>query len=729
MKPLGTARRMVAKVLARAFTAVSGGFYGAWGPIKESFTGAWQKGVVVHGKHNLLKFSAVFACVTGIASDIAKLRIKLCKNNDGIWEEITGSSPWLPVLRKPNHFQNRIQWAEQWVVSKALAGNAYILKGKDSRGVVNALYVLDPARVYPLVAENGDVYYQLSRDPLSRQLDDSVVVPAREIIHDRANCLYHPLVGISPLFACALSATMGNKIQENSVSFFQNAALPGGVITVPGKISPEQTDRLEKKFKENYSGENFGNVWVLANDMKFTATSITAQAAQLEEQLKWTVDDIARAFHYPPFKLGGPLPAYAGNVEALIISYYTDCLQSLIESMELCLDEGLELPVGMGTELDIDNLLRMDTAALYKANTEGVAGGWMAPNEARYRANYKPAEGGASPYLQQQNYSLAALAKRDAKEDPFNNPKPQNPTPTPTQMMDPAKAEEKFHILEEKLGALEGRVNTFDTRQEALDGRLKAIPAGAPGERGPRGESGEKGERGLPGIRGEKGDPGIAGTPGAKGSAGETGEKGDPGIKGDTGLPGIQGFSGDRGETGPAGAPGRDAVQVDVLPSVDFSKSYPRGTFARFDGGIIRAFRDTIPGEQLEKAGWEVVVAGAADMAVELAEDLRTFKLAIRRTGGESAETLCSLPVMIYREIYNSEVTYQRGDVVTWGGSAWHCQKNNPQGAPGKSTDWRMMVKEGQRGKDGKDGERGPQGVPGQAGKDLTQLGFDGKKW
>ena len=31
----------------------------------------------------------------------------------------------------------------------------------------------------------------------------------------------------------------------------------------------------------------------------------------------------------------------------------------------------------------------------------------------------EPVEGGDSPYLQQQNYSLEALAKRDAASDPF----------------------------------------------------------------------------------------------------------------------------------------------------------------------------------------------------------------------------------------------------------------------------------------------------------------------
>jgi phage portal protein BeeE len=52
----------------------------------------------------------------------------------------------------------------------------------------------------------------------------------------------------------------------------------------------------------------------------------------------------------------------------------------------------------------------------------------MSPNEGRAMLDLKPVEGGESPYLQQQNYSLAALAKRDAQDDPF---KPNTPALQP----------------------------------------------------------------------------------------------------------------------------------------------------------------------------------------------------------------------------------------------------------------------------------------------------------
>ncbi|WP_416380911.1 hypothetical protein, partial [Klebsiella pneumoniae] len=35
-------------------------------------------------------------------------------------------------------------------------------------------------------------------------------VPAREVIHDRFNCLFHPLIGLSPIYAAGLAAMQGH---------------------------------------------------------------------------------------------------------------------------------------------------------------------------------------------------------------------------------------------------------------------------------------------------------------------------------------------------------------------------------------------------------------------------------------------------------------------------------------------------------------------------------------
>lgn len=389
---------------------------GGWWPfIREPFQGAWQQNVEVK-YDSVLSYHADFACRTLIASDIAKLRIKLvAQDSDGIWSE-TKSAAYSPVLRKPNDFQNRIQFMESWVLSKLQKGNAYILKQRDMRGVVVKMYVLDPTKTTPLVADDGSVFYQLSTDNLSG-LEDGIIVPAREIIHDRFNCFFHPLVGLSPIFAGGLAAMHGLAIQNSSTSFFTNGAQPSGVLTAPGEIGNETAERLKATWKERFTGKNAGNVAILGDGLKYEPMTAKATDSQLIEQLKWTAEVVCSTYHVPPYKIGvGSVPANA-NVQALNLEYYTQCLQILIESIELCLDEGLGTGEGLGTELDTDNLLRMDSVT--QMDVLDKASGIMTIDEKRRKLDLKKVKGGASVYLQQQNFSLEALAKRDAQADPF----------------------------------------------------------------------------------------------------------------------------------------------------------------------------------------------------------------------------------------------------------------------------------------------------------------------
>ena len=414
---IARAQNEVERAKAQTLSAVNstGGWFGM---IRESFAGAWQRNIEVDAPREVLAFSAVFACVSVIASDIAKMRIKLVDEDEkGIAAEVKSNSPFLPLLAKPNRYQTRIKFIESWVISKLLYGNTFALKQRDGRNMVTSLYLLDAQRVTPLVADDGSVYYKLAADYLA-QIPEALTVPASEIIHDRMVCLWHPLVGVSPIYACGMSATMGNRIQGNSTKFFANMSRPSGALSAPGTISDEVAGRIKKAWEENYGGANFGRLAVLGDGLKYEPMTIPAGEAQLIEQLKWTVEDVARCFHVPLFKLGGPEPVRV-SVESLNQTYYSDCLQSIIESLEASLDEGLALPGGYYTEFDLDNLMRMDTATRYDTKSKAITGGWMSPNEARAAENMQPVAGGDSPYLQQQNYSLAALAKRDAKPDPF----------------------------------------------------------------------------------------------------------------------------------------------------------------------------------------------------------------------------------------------------------------------------------------------------------------------
>ena len=73
--------------------------------------------------------------------------------------------------------------------------------------------------------------------------------------------------------------------------------------------------------------------------------------------------------------------------------------------------------MALDAELDVDNLLRM--VSVTQMDMLEKCKNYLTPDEGRKRIDLPPTAGGNVVYRQQQDFSLAALAKRDAQDDPF----------------------------------------------------------------------------------------------------------------------------------------------------------------------------------------------------------------------------------------------------------------------------------------------------------------------
>lgn len=388
------------------------------GIVRDWYPGAWQQNREKWFAKTE-RYYAIFSCMTLISGDIAKLPVKVVrKHEDGTWREEFG--PLSKLIRKPNDYQTRIQFIENWVLCKLHHGNTYVLKIRDKDGIVVGWRILDPKYVSVLVSDAGNVYYQLATDSLSGVTNDNVTVPASEIIHDRFNCLYHPLVGLSPIYAASLAAAQGLAMQKNSVRLFNNGGQNPGILTAPGQIDEEDALRIKAHWESEYSGSNnAGKVAVLGSGLEFKSASVSSVDAQLIEQLKWSAEVCCGCFHVPPYMIGvGAIPN-ASNVQALILQYYSQCLQVLIESLELLLDEGAETEEDIGFEFDIESLLRMDGTAMAEYLSKLKEASIVTINEARLKVGLPPVDGGDTVWMQQQNYSITALEERDRSGDPF----------------------------------------------------------------------------------------------------------------------------------------------------------------------------------------------------------------------------------------------------------------------------------------------------------------------
>jgi integrin beta 3 len=241
-----------------------------------------------------------------------------------------------------------------------------------------------------------------------------------------------------------------------------------------------------------------------------------------------------------------------------------------------------------------------------------------------------------------------------------------------------AETGEVTALLRDERDRLAAELSTAFERIAFLEGReAPAGPPGPPGPPGPQGEPGPVGPAGPPGEAGARGEPGPEGPPGVPG---RDGRDGLPGAPGEPGRDGKDGIDGKDGRDGIDGKDGRDGLSV---ADADFRAE---------DHGRILVFS-----------------LSAGD--IELVNEIETG-------------------IPLDRGVWQDGRAYRYGDMVTWGGSKWHCYATETTARPGeKSDDWKLSIK---RGRDGKDGERGPPGPPGPAGKDgrdLTQVGPDGSKW
>jgi len=411
------------------------GARGGWYPllVREPYAGAWQNNDPLVAA-TVIENSTVYTCAKTIAQDIAKLHLALVtEDDDGIWTE-TSSTAFSPVLRKPNRYQVIAQFLQQWLLSKLLWGNAYVLKERDARGVVTALYVLNPLRVMVLVAPDGSIFYDIAPDVLAERTT-ALTVPAAEVIHDVMVPLFHPLVGVTPIYACGYAANQGLQIAKASSHFFANGSNPGGILLVPSELTDIQAAKIRDDWNAGHSDINQGRIAVLTGGMKYEATTQNAVDSQLIDQLKWTDEKICSCYNMPPFLIGvGPMPPYA-NFEPMVQQYYAECLQPLMTTIEQLLDDGLGLTdAGYGTEFDVDDLIWLDTDTRSKAAQQ--AAGALSPNEIRRKFyGVGPVPGGDVPMLQQQYWPLDALANRAAPEPPST------PTPADTTGADLTPAE------------------------------------------------------------------------------------------------------------------------------------------------------------------------------------------------------------------------------------------------------------------------------------------------
>jgi hypothetical protein len=142
-------------------------------------------------------------------------------------------------------------------------------------------------------------------------------------------------------------------------------------------------------------------------------------------------------------------------------------------------------------------------------------------------------------------------------------------------------------------------------------------------------------------------------------------------------------------EDGVDGSDGKDALDIAILPAIDEAKSVPRGTYAAHKNGLWKSYQKTVG-----MKGWECIVAGIADISIEMPTD-RSITIKTVLSNGETQVKTFETLNTVYKGVYEVEAEYVKGDLVTWGGSIWHCNEPTNERPREGHKSWTLAVKKG----------------------------------
>lgn len=388
------ARGMGARISRTNDTTVDALNWGDWG-----YGVPTASGVMV-SQASAMQVSAVFACVSILSYDLAKLGASIFTGSRQGRRQKATKHPLYSLLKQPAPWLTWFEFCGMMQSAVLLRGNGYAVILRDPRGKPCALVPINPDRVALWEAPTGDLFYMVTRSGLHEMAvlrNQPLLIASEDIFHLKALTM-NGLLGLSPISMAREAIGLAIAQEQLASRWAGNSAKPSGVLQTEQKLTAEAAKRLQDDWKTMNSGlYNAGKTAILEQGLKWQPLSMTMQDMEFIASRQFQLQEIARIFRVPPHMLGETQTRGAGgSITQMAQEYLNYSLSTWIEMWEQRIPFTFDVDTDdMFIEFDVDRLLRADISTRYAAHRIALGGtGWMAPNEVRKIEGMDDTEGG-----------------------------------------------------------------------------------------------------------------------------------------------------------------------------------------------------------------------------------------------------------------------------------------------------------------------------------------------
>jgi len=345
------------------------------------------------------KNAVVYACVREVSRSAPSARLRVVRDLGNSQYEPWEDHPLQGVLNKPNKFQSQFSFLELYYTYLNMDGNAFVIREREGERTT-ALWLVRPDRMRPVVDRRSLLGYVYVADDGER-----VPFTPEEVIHDKFPNPGDPFEGlgrgVSPLSAAAMETDVDNKATNFMDQFFNNAAVPFGLLKSKNILDDAEVQRIRARIKQMYTGSRkWHEMMILDADAEYERMGLDLDEMAFTDLRAISETRICAAFKVPPVLIGikagldastysNYVSARRGMWEDKIIPDNTKTTEVFTAAMED------ELQSGVITN-DYSNVMALqdDRNQRFARSNQAVTGGWITVNEGRREVGLNPLPGG-----------------------------------------------------------------------------------------------------------------------------------------------------------------------------------------------------------------------------------------------------------------------------------------------------------------------------------------------
>lgn len=338
----------------------------------------------------------MFACVEELASSAAEPRLVAVRKTAKGTEQVH-DHPVLELFERPNPFMSRYELIAATIMYRAVSGNAYIEKTRSGAGKVVELWPLRPDRMWVIPDRERHIAgweYRLGAE--------TFYLDARDVIHSRTRNPLDDYYGMPPVRPAAGRIDTANAMRAFTSSFFTNAGVPAGLLTIEKQVGAAEAAMIRDRFRNEHGGvSGWHSLMVLANQGSVTYTPMglpLGERGLVMPELDEIIDaKTAMVFGVPLELIGARLGMIHGNrstTKEARASFWDETLVPLYQEIAATLTTALAPEYGDFDYLEFDlstvKALQEDENAKTERTVKQLHAGLISVQEARVDLGREP---------------------------------------------------------------------------------------------------------------------------------------------------------------------------------------------------------------------------------------------------------------------------------------------------------------------------------------------------